>query len=116
MLSKVESSQACWDAVHQGMYLVANNWSGSGYSVFKTYTASSVACKTGTAQKGEYITNDGIFICYAPYEDPEIAVAVVVERGSSGATVGSIAREILEQYFALKKTTYVTDTEGVLLK
>lgn len=116
VLSKVESSQANWDAVHQGMYLVANNWSGSGYSVFQTYTASSVACKTGTAQKGEYITNDGIFICYAPYENPEIAVAVVVERGSSGAMVGSIAREILEQYFALKKTTYVTDTEGVLLK
>lgn len=116
VLSKVESPDYNWDAVHQGMYLVANDWSGSGHSVFLNYTASSVACKTGTAQKGETVTNDGIFICYAPYEDPEIAVAVVVQRGGSGTNCGPIAREVLEAYFALKDFNGVFETEWTLLK
>lgn len=116
VLSKVESPSYNWDAVHQGMYLVANDWSGSGHSVFETYTASSVACKTGTAQKGQSVTNDGIFICYAPYDNPEIAVAVVVQRGSSGANCGPIARQVLEAYFALKNVNNVSETEGTLLQ
>jgi len=115
VISEVVTDQSNWDAVHEGMYLVANDYSGSGYSAFYNYTASTVACKTGTAQKGETVTNDGIFICYAPYENPEIAVAVVVQRGGAGANCAPIAREILETYFNTKSATGDTETEGTLL-
>ncbi len=116
VLSKVESPQYNWDAVHLGMKLVASHPDGSAYETFKDYYTSSVACKTGTAQKGEYITNDGIFICYAPVDDPEIAIAVVIERGGAGANCAPVGREILETYFSIKSATDITDTEGVLLK
>ena len=116
VLSKVQSPQYNWDAVHQGMMLVARHPEGSAYATFKDYTTSSVACKTGTAQKGEYITNDGVFICYAPLDDPEIAIAVVIERGGAGANCAPVGREILETYFSLKSATDITETEGVLLK
>ena len=116
VLSKLESPQYNWDAIHQGMYMVANDWAGSGYQIFETYSASTVACKTGTAQKGLTVSNDGIFICYAPFENPEIAIAVVVERGGAGANCGIIARDILEDYFSLKTVTDVTEVEGSLLR
>lgn len=116
VLSSVDSEQYNWDAIHQGMYLVANDFNGSGYETFLGYTASTVACKTGTAQKGEKVVNDGIFICYAPFENPQIAIAVVVERGGAGANCGPIAREILEAYFSIQSATDITETEGSLLK
>lgn len=116
VISEVKSEQYNWDAIHYGMYMVANDWAGSGYHVFEGYTASTVACKTGTAQKGQTVSNDGIFICYAPYENPEIAIAVVVERGGAGANCGRIAREILEVYFGIKTASDITETEGSLLR
>lgn len=109
VLSTIESAQYNWDAVHEGMRLVAKD-------SLSSYTMTTVAAKTGTAQKGESVTNDGIFICYAPFEDPEIAIAIVVERGGAGANCAPIAREILEAYFSLKSATDVTDTEGKLLQ
>lgn len=116
VLSSVKTDDYNWDAVHAGMNLVATAFEGSAYDTFNSYTASTVACKTGTAQKGEYITNDGIFICFAPLEDPEIAVAVVIERGGAGANCAPVGREILEAYFSIKSATDVTETEGALLK
>lgn len=116
VLSSVEAPQYNWDAVHKGMELVAKHPYGSAYATFCDYNTSTVACKTGTAQKGEYITNDGIFICFAPVEDPEIAIAVVIERGGSGANCAPVARSILETYFSIKGATDITETEGSLLK
>ena len=109
VLSKVETAQYNWDAVHEGMRLV-------GKSSLPNYTMTSIAAKTGTAQKGESIANDGIFICYAPFDDPEIAMAIVVQKGGAGANCSVIAQEILEAYFSLKSATDVTDVEGELLQ
>ena len=116
VLGTVKTAQYNWDAVHQGMEMVANHPDGSGYATFRDYTASTVACKTGTAQKGEKITNDGIFICYAPVEDPQIAVAVVIERGGSGSRCAKVGRDILETYFAIQSANDETEIEGRLLK
>ena len=59
----------------------------------------SAGAKTGTAQLGENITNNGVFVCFAPYEDPEIAVSIVIEKGGSGSALASTAVEILNSYF-----------------
>ena len=109
VLSKVESPQYNWDAVQEGMRLV-------GKSTLSDYTMTSVAAKTGTAQKGESVANDAIFICYAPFDDPEIAMAIVVQKGSAGSNCAVIAREILEAYFSMKSATDITDVEGELLQ
>ncbi len=115
VLSKVESPDYNWKAVQQGMYLVANNANGTAYATFGNYKVK-VAAKTGTAQKGSGISNNGVFICYAPYDDPQIAVAVVVEHSGAGAALAPIAKDILDAYFAGQTTADTTESELTLLK
>ena len=116
VLSVVETEQEYFDAVRFGMYGVANDDpTGNVYHAF--YGSSySVAAKTGTAQVGEASANNAVFICFAPYENPEIAVAVVVEKGSAGSLVAEIARSVLDYYFAFKSSTTSLEGEGRLLR
>ena len=114
-LSAVETEQEYFDAVHQGMLGVANDPVGTAYLTFSD-APYTVAAKTGTSQRGENETNNGVFICYAPYENPEIAVAVVVEKGGSGASVAGIARQILDYYFAFRDSTMALEGEKTLLR
>ena len=61
-----------------------------------------MACKTGTAQTGISGQSDhGTFIAYAPADKPEVALAVVVENGTSSASA-SVARKVLDSYFRCK--------------
>ena len=116
VLSTVETAQYNWDAVHEGMKEVINSpLNETNYLNFYD-CAVTVAGKTGTAQKGEGIKNDALFICYAPYEDPEIAVAVVVERGHAGASVGFIARQIVDVYLNIRSYSNTSEQEMALLK
>lgn len=112
---KVDVDQSYYDAVHTGLYNVANSSLGTAYAIFGDYPYK-VAAKTGTAQLGEAITNNGVFICYAPYDDPEIAIAVVVERGGAGSKIASIARDVLDYYFSFKNSAVSLETENSLLK
>ena len=74
-----------------------------------------MACKTGTAETGfedtrkEY--SNGLFICYAPNDNPEVALALVVEKGKWGSSSVGIAKKIMAAYFNQPmnklKTTYV---------
>lgn len=85
---------------------------GGAYSLFANFPANiKVAAKTGTAQPGrsgyrvgkkEYY--DGLFICFAPADDPEIAFACVMEYGYSGSgSAGRVAKAVLEEYFGLNE-------------
>jgi penicillin-binding protein 2 len=59
----------------------------------------SVAGKTGTAQN-PHGPDHAAFVCFAPVESPQIAIAVVVENGGEGGlTAAPIARRMLEQHF-----------------
>ena len=101
VLNTVESDAENWEAVHEGMRLVGADPSGSAYDTFGDYWVS-VACKTGTAQTGA--ANNGVFICYAPFDKPEVAIAVVIEHAGAGASVAPIARNALDAYFNLAKS------------
>ena len=107
--------QEYYDAVKQGLYEVANDIDGTAYKIFGN-APYKVAAKTGTAQLGENITNNGVFICYAPYDKPEIAIAVVVEKGGAGGEIATIAKDILDYYFAFKNSAVSVETENGLLK
>lgn len=80
---------------------------GSARSVFKDFPIS-VAAKTGTAQKdginpvtGDTYDEYAWFVAFAPYEDPEIAISIVLFQGGSGIYAAPIAREVIAEYFGL---------------
>lgn len=82
---------------------------GTAKSTFSGFPIS-VAAKTGTAQKsgrnpatGALYDDFAWFVAFAPYEDPEIAVAVVLFQGGSGGYAGPIARDIIAEYLGLNK-------------
>ena len=123
VLSTVDSADYNWAAVQRGMYLMANDITSSSNTVYYTlgnysYNGVSlpVAAKTGTSQLGEDKTNNAIFMCYAPFDDPEIAIAIVVERGQSGANLSKMARNVLDAYFSLGTLNTTAEREYSLLK
>jgi penicillin-binding protein 2 len=93
-------------AVQKGMVAVANSEDGTAVNIFKDFRPiiGEVAGKTGTAETGQEATSssNALFVCYAPADDPEIAVAVVVEKGVSGAWSAPIARDVLMAYFNIQ--------------
>ena len=112
-LSTLDIDQDNLDAVLEGMRELAAEGSVSSY--FKNCVVTAGA-KTGTAQLGSGITNNGVFVCFAPFEDPQIALAVVIEQGGSGAALASTAVKILNAYFTEDEIGTVTLGEGQLLQ
>lgn len=107
-------SASSFKKVKQGMFAVVNDAGGTGANA--RLWDVRVAGKTGTSQVvklGEdrkkalaYEHKDhGLFVAFAPFEKPEVAVAVVVEHGGGGGAVAApIAGRILRTYFDLKKS------------
>lgn len=116
VLSVVETADYNWDAVHNGMYEVINSPMNQVNYLNFIDCAWTIGGKTGTAQKGENITNDAIFICYGPFKDPQVAVAVVVERGGSGAAIGHIARQIMDVYINIQSYSDSSESEMSMLR
>jgi penicillin-binding protein 2 len=71
---------------------------GTASSIFRNYPIS-VAGKTGTAQVSTGSSN-GVFVAFAPVEDPQIAIAIVIEHGAHGNWAAPIAVDIMNAYFA----------------
>ena len=100
-------------AVTEGMLRVTTEGSA------KTYFAGlgvQVAAKTGSAQVSSATESNALFVAFAPYEDPEIALAIVVEKGGSGSTLANIAAEILEYYFSAGSGMETVTPENTLLR
>ncbi len=94
--NKVEMSQSYWNAIHTGMRQVVQD---------KSYYANlgvAVAGKTGTAQESANRPNHSLFVCYAPYEAPEIAIATRIAYGYTSSYAAQITKEALSYYFELR--------------
>ncbi len=102
VLSTLEISDDAQLAYSTGMRLVTqktDDWSGTAYSTFKNYPIA-VAAKTGTAQNGQGNASDnGAFVCYAPADNPRIAIAIYGEKAGHGGSLATIARDMLDIYF-----------------
>jgi len=97
---KVNVSKKTFEIVKQGMRGVVSP-GGTAYGVFSNFPIP-IAAKTGTAQWDLKKAPHGWFVTFAPYDNPEIAIAVFIEQaGSGGSTGGPVARAILEEYFHL---------------
>ncbi len=98
---KVEMNDETISAVKDGMRKVVDE--GSASSIFSNY-AIPIGGKTGTAQVGNG-SNNAIFVAYAPFDNPEIAVAVVLEHGVRGTNAGAVAKDIFDEYFGLNSAS-----------
>ena len=100
------------EIVRKAMYRVVYGERGTGHRAQINHI--EVAAKTGTAQVPNR-NDDAWFVAFAPYENPSIAVAVVVEGGGSGGVVaGPIARQVIEAFFAPGDTTVANYTSTPL--
>ena len=118
VVRQIDYSEKDWKAVGDGLIAVVNAPHGTGHAAYlddilvagKTGTSQVVRRKSDEEEEGD--TNDDIpyrfrphalFVAYAPADNPEIAVAVVVEHGQSGGrAAGPIAKEIIQRYMELK--------------
>lgn len=82
--------------VQKAMLEVTQNEDGTAYYMFGNYKVK-VAAKTGTAENSG--SDHTTFICYAPFDKPEVAVAVVLEHGAKGRYSMQVAKDLLDEYF-----------------
>ena len=95
----ISISQENLRAILEGMESVTDDQGGTAYSIFKNF-AISVGGKTGSAETSTGKVN-AWFVGFAPYDDPQIAVVVLVENGGHGYYTAEAVKEIIEQYFGM---------------
>ena len=115
VLNELDLDPENLEAVTRGMLMVTQP-GGSAYSYGFNTLDIQVAAKTGSAQVSSATESNAVFVCFAPYEDPEIALAIVVEKGGSGSTLSSIAVEILDYYFSSGSGMETVEGENTLLR
>ena len=113
VLNQLDIDPENLSAVTEGMLRVTTDGSAKAYFAD---LGVQVAAKTGSAQVSSATESNALFVCFAPYEDPEIALAIVVEKGGSGSLLASIAAEILEYYFSSGSGMETVTTENTLLR
>lgn len=91
-------TESQWAAVQKGMYDVVNT-SANGLNTLYGDLGCKVAGKTGTAQVSLTHPSHGLFVSFAPYSAPEVAVAVVLPNGYASANAAKLAREVYGLYF-----------------
>ena len=99
VLGTVPHGDTAWEAVTHGLYAGVNERQASYYTAFAD-AEYKVASKTGTAQISSGSAN-GMFICYAPYDKPQVALSIALEHAGGGARCAPLARKILDKYFEL---------------
>lgn len=88
------------DAILKGMKGVTSEEGGTAYSTFANFNIE-LGGKTGSAQTDVQGKINGWFVGFAPYEEPEIAVVILVENAGSGSYTAEVARDILQEYFGM---------------
>ena len=112
LLSHMDISDATYATYCEGMYLVTSTEEGTAYTAFGDFPIK-VAGKTGTAETGINGTSDNVaFICFAPLDDPQIAVSIYIEKGGSAAKAATVARSILDAYFEVGEVSEVDTFEN----
>lgn len=107
---QIEISQKNLQAILEGMRGVTSESGGTAYSTFAGFNVE-VAGKTGTAQVGN--KTNGWFAGFAPYDNPEIAIVVVVENVTHGGYTAEVARDIFAEYFGMNASEIVESQEAI---
>ena len=91
----IEMEDSYWNAIHMGMRQVVEN------NTYYSDLPIKVAGKTGTAEENKSRANHALFVCYAPYEKPEIAIATRIAYGYSSSYAAQTTKDIIKYYFEL---------------
>lgn len=110
-LNDLNISDSTMAAVTKGMHDLTYDSLRSAFS----RCVVEAGAKTGTAQVGTDIAN-GTFVAYAPYDDPEIAIAIVVEKGGSGSLLANAAVDIINAWFTRDGTGATAAGEDALMR
>lgn len=115
VMNTVELADVARDAIKKGMSEVieADDLEEIFQNVYDL--GIDVGCKTGTAQLGYTGLYNGLFVSFAPLDDPEIAICTVVEKAPSGANTAAITAKIMEYYFSEEATLERVEAENALL-
>ncbi|MDY3927920.1 MAG: penicillin-binding transpeptidase domain-containing protein [Clostridia bacterium] len=113
VLGQIDVSEENLEAVKKGMLGVVDE--GSASAIFENYQ-EKIGGKTGTAQIGKNVSDNALFVAFAPFDDPEIAVAVVIERGVKGANAAYVARDIFDKYFEKNEILSNNNIIGELIR
>lgn len=92
----IELDESYWKAIHSGMKRVVED---------RSYMASlpiTVAGKTGTAQQSRVRPDHGLFVCYAPYEEPRYAMAIRIANGYSSEYCVDTSKDIIKYLFRIE--------------
>ena len=104
------------NAVKEGMKSVTSGESGTAYVRFKNFNIE-VGGKTGSAEAGQDKNGKDIvnawFAAFAPYDDPEIAVGVMVENGGHGNYTAEAVRDIMAEYFGMNTQNVTEDMNAI---
>ena len=95
-------------AILEGMRGVTSESGGTAYSYFKDFNIE-VGGKTGSAQTGVQGKTNAWFVGFAPFDNPDIAVVVMVENGGSGGYTAEVARDIIAEYFGMNANKITED-------
>ena len=104
--SRLSITDEAYQVYTSGMRMAVSSGNGTAHSALGDYPVA-VCAKTGTAQHGSPGSDHASFVCYVPANDPQVAIAIYVEKGAQGGSLGNIARALLDVYFA---TTTQNDT------
>lgn len=91
----IEMEDSYWDAIHLGMRQMVEN------NAYLKDLEVKVAGKTGTAEEDKKRANHALFVCYAPYDEPEIAIATRIAFGYTSSYAARTTKEVLQYYFDL---------------
>ena len=93
-------SEETTHAVLEGMRSVTEGEGGTAYNTFRDFPIS-VGGKTGSAETSNQNKTNAWFAGFAPYEDPEIAVVVMVENGKHGFYTAEVVKQVIYEYFGM---------------
>lgn len=114
VLSRLEISDEAYLAYKEGMRRVAHEFGGTAWKTFNNYSMT-ICAKTGTAQHARKGYSDhGAFVCFAPYDNPQIAIAIYGEQAGHGSTLAAVAKAILNAYFEVGEAGDVAIHENKL--
>ena len=113
LIREIKLKESTWNAVRKGLYRVVNEPKGTAW--WRRGLGNQMAGKTGTSQviraaseeqlyskcsEMEYkYRHHGVFVAFAPYDDPQIAVAALVEHGCGGSSAAApVVEKVVSQY------------------
>lgn len=109
--SQLNISDEAYAAYTEGMRLSVTWANGTSHYYLGDYDVA-VCAKTGTAEHGGNGSDNAAYVLYAPADDPQIAIAVYVEKGTPGSRLAKVARAILDAYFSTSSNVDTVPAEN----